>query len=61
MLEQLRGLISQGKGDSEEADRLRDCMDEPWGHLTAEDIARIDGLAAKGDLSRHPFGPVAGP
>jgi DNA-binding CsgD family transcriptional regulator len=53
LLRQLHGLISEGKGESEDADRLRDRMDEPWLHLTAEDIARIDKLGATGDLLRH--------
>jgi DNA-binding NarL/FixJ family response regulator len=46
LLKQLRGLISDGKGESEEADRLRDRMDAPWLQLTAEEIARIDALAS---------------
>ena|GEM_PF-1136308 len=50
LLRQLRGLISEGKGESEDADRLRDRMDEPWLQLTAEDIARIDTLAGAGDV-----------
>jgi hypothetical protein len=45
LLRQLRGLISDGKGESEEADRLRDRMDAPWFQLTADEIARIDTLA----------------
>ena len=47
LLRQLRGLISDGKGESEEAGRLRDRMDAPWFQLTAEEIARIDASAAE--------------
>jgi len=47
LLKQLRALISDGKGESEEADHLRDRMDEPWLHLTQDEIARIDALAAE--------------
>jgi DNA-binding NarL/FixJ family response regulator len=47
LLKQLRALISGGKGESEEADHLRDRMDEPWLHLTQDEIARIDALAAE--------------
>lgn len=47
LLKHLRGLISEGRGESEEADRLRDRMDEPWLHLTQEEIARIDASAAE--------------
>ena len=50
LLKQLRALISGGKGESEEADRLRDRMDEPWLHLTQEEIARIDALAAETEV-----------
>ena len=50
LLKQLRELISEGKGESDEADRLRDRMDEPWLHLTQDEIARIDALAAGTDV-----------
>lgn len=42
LLTQLRSLIAQGKGNSAEADTLRNRMDESWGCLTAEDVANID-------------------
>jgi hypothetical protein len=54
LLRQLRGLISDGKGESEEAERLRDRMDAPWLQLTAEEIARIDTLAADADGGKVP-------
>lgn len=47
LLKQLRALISAGRGESEEADHLRDRMDEPWLHLTQDEIARIDALAGE--------------
>jgi hypothetical protein len=42
----LHALIAQGKGDEEEADRLRDEMEEPWRHLSSEEIALLDDLSA---------------
>lgn len=47
LLRRLRRLIADGRGESKEADRLRDRMDEPWQHLSREEIARIDALAAE--------------
>jgi len=42
LLKQLHRLISDGKGESEDADLLRNQMDDSWLSLTAEDIERID-------------------
>jgi DNA-binding CsgD family transcriptional regulator len=50
LLRQLRGLIADGKGEGEEADRLRDRMDRPWPHLTREEIALIDAWAAETEV-----------
>jgi DNA-binding NarL/FixJ family response regulator len=46
LLRKLRALICEGKGESEEANRLRDRMDEPWRQLTQQEIARIDAWAS---------------
>ena len=46
LLTQLHELVRQGKGDTPEADALRDQMDEPWGHLTEEEIAQARLLSA---------------
>ena len=37
LLRQLHVMISEGKGDSEEADDIRDEMDAPWELLTDEE------------------------
>jgi hypothetical protein len=57
LLKQLRALISQSRGESEEAELLRDRMDGLWLHLSPEDIARIDAMAATGDLFREQVAP----
>lgn len=46
LLKQLHRLISEGKGDTEEADALRDEMDTPWHSLSKEEIDRVNSLAA---------------
>ena len=38
-------LIAHGKGDTEEADALRDRMDEPWYALSEESRQRVGGLS----------------
>ena len=45
-LRQLHRLIAEGKGNTEEADEVRDAMDTPWLHLTEAEVARLDGLSA---------------
>lgn len=42
----LHRLFLEGKGESEEADELRDRMDEPWETLTVEQQALVSGLTA---------------
>lgn len=39
--ERLQCLVASDQGESEEADKLRDQMDEPWSHLTPEEIATL--------------------
>lgn len=46
MLLDLHELIRTGRGDSAEADELRDRMDAPWRRLEASEIALVDGLSA---------------
>ena len=48
LLNRLHVLIDTGLGESLEADAIRDRMDEPWGHLTSEEIAEIDRLSEPG-------------
>jgi hypothetical protein len=42
----LHRLFLEGKGESDEADALRDQMDEPWEALTEEQRALVSGLTA---------------
>jgi tetratricopeptide (TPR) repeat protein len=44
----------QGKFESEEADELRDSMEEPWFHLTEEEQKRVRGLALDLNYNRAP-------
>lgn len=46
LLKDLHRLISDGKGDTEEADAVRDRMDTPEQHLSREEINRLNGLSA---------------
>jgi tetratricopeptide (TPR) repeat protein len=46
LLRELHSLIADGKGDTEEADRLRDLMDAPWFNMNAKEIRRVRGLSA---------------
>jgi tetratricopeptide (TPR) repeat protein len=46
LLKELHSLIAQDRGDSEEADRLRDLMDDPWDRMSPEEIQRVRGLSA---------------
>jgi hypothetical protein len=45
-LEDLHSLIAQGKGDTDEADRLRDSMDDFWDRLNPREILLARGLSA---------------
>ncbi len=47
LLNELHVLIETGLGESPEADAIRDRMDEPWRHLTKEEIAEIDRMSAE--------------
>ena len=50
LLHQLHRLIVDGKGESDEAEEIRDHMDYPWRHLNAEELAFVDQLSV--DLYR---------
>ncbi len=47
LLNQLHLLIDQGRGENSDADAIRDRMDEPWKHLSSEEIAEIDRLSVE--------------
>src|SRR5262245_56318392 len=46
LLRELHFLMAEGKGDTEEADRVRDLMDDHWYHLSPQEVRRIEGLSA---------------
>ncbi|MGP0065676.1 MAG: hypothetical protein ACLQGP_18990 [Isosphaeraceae bacterium] len=46
LLRNLHALIAEGKGDSDEADQLRDLMDDPWYQMTPEEVRRVRDLSA---------------
>jgi hypothetical protein len=46
LLEDLHFLIAQGKVDTDEADRLRDSMDDFWDRLNPREIQLVRGLSA---------------
>jgi hypothetical protein len=46
LLRQLHALIRRGEGDTEEADELRDAMDEPWSRLTEQELVLVRSLGA---------------
>jgi hypothetical protein len=46
LLVKLHGLLADGKGDTDEADAIRDQMDEPGYVLTAEQDNRLGCLSA---------------
>src|SRR4051812_20583468 len=56
LLQRLHQLLVEGKGESPEADELRDGMDIPWESLNPEQRERVGGLAA--DLNWIRRGPV---
>ena len=46
LLRELHLLTVEGKDETDEADRIRDAMDGPWGQLNSEERARLRGLSA---------------
>src|SRR5262249_7456201 len=46
LLIEMHRFIGEGKGDSPEAETLADQMDAPWYAMTAQEQARMRGLAA---------------
>lgn len=58
-MRELHALYQAGKNDSDEADRVRDRMDEFWYKLTSEEVKRLNGLSADlFSLSENPANPV---
>ncbi len=60
LLIELHHLIGEGKGDDEEAEALRDQMDDPWYKLSPEEDDRLGGLSAdlymlQGDEVYEPY------
>jgi tetratricopeptide (TPR) repeat protein len=46
LLEELHFLMADGKGETDEADRVRDLMDEHWYAMSPDEIRRVEGLSA---------------
>jgi tetratricopeptide (TPR) repeat protein len=46
LLKELHGVIAQGKGDSDEADAIREAMEAPERGLNRMEITRLNGLSA---------------
>jgi hypothetical protein len=46
LLKELHRLIAEGKGDSDEADNVREIMEWPERKLTREELDRLEGLSA---------------
>jgi hypothetical protein len=46
LLRELHALFAQGKEESEEADAIREQMEEPWYAMTPQEQERMRGLSA---------------
>jgi hypothetical protein len=46
LLRELHFLMAEGKSETDEADRVRDLMDEHWYQMSPEVIRRVEGLSA---------------
>src|SRR5438105_3018253 len=46
LLRELHFLMAAGKSETDEADRVRDLMDDHWYQLSPQEIRRIEGLSA---------------
>lgn len=63
LLLRLHDLIAEGKGDDEEAEAVRDEMDDPWYAMTERERERMAGLSedlysiAKNDVNPVPVSP----
>lgn len=50
LLKALHCLIAEGQGDGDEAEAIRDRMDEPWWSLTEAERKRLEGLSTDLDM-----------
>jgi hypothetical protein len=58
LLKELHFLMAEGKSETNEADRLRDLMDEHWYSMSPEEVGRVRGLSADlYTLVDHPPSP----
>jgi hypothetical protein len=46
LLRELHFLMAAGKSETDEADRVRDLMDDHWYHMTPHEMPRVEGLSA---------------
>jgi tetratricopeptide (TPR) repeat protein len=57
LLRELHSLIAQGTGDTDEAEQIRDLMDDPWNQLSEQDVRRVRGLSADLYTLHDPVAP----
>jgi hypothetical protein len=59
LLQELHAVIEAGRGDTAEADAIRDAMDAPWNALTEAEQDRLGGLSQDlYDLSAGRTAPI---
>jgi hypothetical protein len=46
LLRDLHAVIREGRGESEEGERIRDQMDAPGGRLSPDEVASVHGISA---------------
>jgi hypothetical protein len=46
LLRELHFLMAEGKSETDEADRVRDLMDDHWYRMSPDEIRRVEGLSA---------------
>src|SRR5437588_8905600 len=46
LLRELHFLMAEGKSETDEADRIRDLMDDHWYQMSSPEIHRVEGLSA---------------
>ena len=61
LLLQLHQVMSEGKGNDEEADEIRDAMEAPWYRLTKAEVARLNVLSADLYMLADDDIPLPGP
>jgi hypothetical protein len=57
LLRELHLLMAEGKSETDEADQVRDLMDDHWYQMSPEEIRRVEGLSADLDTLTDPPPP----